>query len=189
MELKELEEIVENMILQLSYPGLDARSLNIALPMAANEAPVKLYVHALNSESINVKLIALRWFQNRAGAAKHHIKPIANLLENADPWIRKEAIKTIEITKSSDSNLILKICELLKDDDHIVRMEAAKSLGNLAKEIPKTNDLNNEKKSASINALKETVVNSLKGATDDSVQEVRRKAIKALRKIGAFSAS
>jgi hypothetical protein len=189
MELKELEELVEDMVLQLSYPGLDTRSLNIALPMAANDAPVKLYVLALNSKSINVKLIALRWFQNRPGAAKHHIKPLIGLLEDKDSWIRKEAIKTIEITKSTDSAVILKICALLKDEDQIVRIAAAKSLGNLVKENPRVSELNKEKKSPGVSTLKETIINSLNEATDDPIQEVRRKAIKALRKIGAFSAS
>ena len=189
MELKELEELVENMILQLSYPGFNARSLNLALPLTATEAPVKLYVQALSSESTNVKLSALRWFQNRAGAAKHHIKTIAHLLKNSDPWVRKEAIKTIEITKSSDPLVISEICLLLKDEDQIVRIEAAKSLGSLGKELPSLNNPNQEKKSTSISDLKETIINSLQEATDDSVLEVRRKAIKALRKLGAFSTS
>ncbi len=187
MELKELEEIVENMVLQLSYPGLDARSLNIALPMAATEAPTILYVQALGSESVNVRLIALRWFQNRVGAAKHHVKAIASLLENTDSWIRKEAIKAIEITKLSDAKVILKICELLKDDDQIVRVAAAKALGNLAKEMPNANE--RKSKSTDMDTLAETIINCLKEAADDPVQEVRHKAIKALRKIGAFSTS
>lgn len=189
MKLTELEELVEDMILQLSYPGLDVRTLNISLPTAANEAPVKLYVQALGSESINVKLIALRWLQNKVGAAKHHIKSIAALLENADPWIRKEAIKTIEITKSTDSNIILKICKLLEDNDPIVRTEAAKSLGNLVKEMANTADSNNKIESPNASTLKDTVINSLRVTSDDPVLEVRRKAIKALRKIGGFTVS
>jgi HEAT repeat protein len=189
MELKDFEEIVENMILQLSYPGFDSRSLNLALPTAANEAPVKLYLQALNSKSTNVRLSALRWFQNRAGAAKHHIKIIATLLVNSDPWVRKEAIKTIEITKLFEPSIISEICALLKDEDQIVRIEAAKALGNLTKEIPKTIQLDSTKTLSSTESLQKIIINSLQEATDDPVLEVRRKAIKALRKLGAFSAS
>jgi hypothetical protein len=183
MDLKEFEDIVENMILQLSYPGFDSRSLNLALPMTANDAPVKLYVQALNSESVNVQLSALRWFQARAGAAKHHYKSVAKLLDNKDSWVRKEATKTLEIAKCIDPEVVSNICALLQDEEQIVRIEAARTLGNLAKELPIG------KKSLDAIALKDTIINALRGVIEDPIPEVSRKAIKALRKLGAFSAS
>lgn len=189
MELKDLEDIVENMILQLSYPGLDSRSLNISLPMSANEAPVKLFIQALNSQNVNVKLSALRWLYSRPGAAKNHLSKIGLLLEDNDSWIRKEAIKTIEITKVFEPDLISKITLLLKDNDQIVRIEAAKCLGNLLKEMPKTASNTKSKNTVDLIALKESAIKGLQEASEDPTQEVRRKAIKSLRKLGAFTVS
>ena len=188
MELKKFEEIVEDMVLQLSYPGLDPRTLNIALPMALTEAPVKLFVEAMQSNNVNVKLSALRWFQNKPGAAKNYITTMVDLLANLDPWVRKESIKAIGKTKLVHDKAITQICFLLKDKDQIVRIEAAKTLGNLAKELVKI-DTNKQKQNFNYKSLQEIMIQSLQEATEDSVQEVRRKAIKALRKLGAFSAS
>lgn len=189
MELKDLEDIVEDMILQLSYPGLDSRSLNISLPMSANNAPVKLFVQALNSESVNVKLSALRWLYSRPGAAKHNLSKIGFLLEDNDSWVRKEAIKTIEITKVFEPDLISKITLLLKDNDQVVRIEAAKCLGNLLKEMPKAALNTKSKNVVDLKLLKENAIKGLQEASEDSVQEVKRKAIKSLRKLGAFTAT
>src|SRR5271156_3896730 len=97
MKLKDLEEAVENMILQHNYPGFEARSLNLALPAIFNDLPAKLYSQALSSSSIYVQLFALRWFQAKTNAAKNHVTSIALLLDSADPWVRREAVKTLEI--------------------------------------------------------------------------------------------
>jgi len=186
MELKDLEEAVENMILQHNYPGFEARSLNLALPVAFNDAPAKLYSQALSSSSIYVQLFALRWFQTKTNAAKSYVTLIAPLLENADPWIRRETVRTMETAKIMEPKSILKISALLRDPDQIVRIEAAKALGNLLKESDKTGDGTRLDNGI---AIKDTIIEALKEASNDSVQDVRRKAIKSLRKLGAFSTS
>lgn len=175
MELIELEELIDNMILQLSYPGFDAKAFNLALPDAANKAPAKLFSQALDSKNVIVQLTALRWFQMRSSAAKNCLKSIVSLLQHEDPWVKKEAIKTIEGTKVIASEVLKKICYLLKDENPDVRKEAAKSLGNLAKEID------------GVKSEKDMIIEALKESSEDPVLEVRRKAIKALRKLKAFS--
>ncbi len=138
MELKDLEDIVDNMILQHNYPGFEPRSLHLALPLAVTEAPAHLYLQALHSQNVYVRLAALRWFQNRSGLAKNHSCEIANQLEYCDPWVRLEAIKTIETAKITESNLILQISSLLlKDPEMLVRTEAAKACGHLVREAKK----------------------------------------------------
>jgi HEAT repeats len=171
MELKDLEEIVDNIILQHDYPGYEPRSLNVALPQAITEAPVRLYRAALASSNVFVQLLGLRWFQTKLGAAKSCANPITAQLENADAWVRLEAIRTIDKAKLWNDGSVIKVSSLLKDPDEIVRMEAAKACGRLPKSI----------------FLQEKVIPALKEASQDSAQSVRRKAIKSLRKLGVFS--
>lgn len=191
MELKDLEEIVDNIILQHDYPGFEPRSLKIALPQAINEAPVRLYRAALNSKNVFVKLVSLRWFQTRLGVAKNLATPIVAQLENADAWVRLEAIRTIQTAKIWEDNSILKIVSLLKDPDEQVRMEAAKACGCLAKDMKKFTKAKSgsgkHKESTMTNSMQEKIIAALQEASNDSAQSVRRKAIKSLRKLGAFS--
>ena len=190
MELKDLEEAIENMIVQHDYPGFEPRSLNLALPTIFSNASAGIYAKALKSDSVYVQLAALRWFHNKPGLAKTHAKLIATHLENTDPWVRTEATRTIEITKTADINVISSICHLLKDLEPMVRMEAAKALGNLGKEITQTGKSTNFKGTlAEKTAAKEQIIKALKESSEDSVLDVRRKVIKSLRKLGAFSNS
>jgi HEAT repeat protein len=194
MELKDLEEVVENMILQHSYPGYEARALKLALPVALNNAPAKVYAQALGSNNVYVQLAALRWFQSRSGLTNSQALLVGSLLENSDAWVKTEAVRTIELTKIFDSKIILKILPLLKDPDQMVRIEAAKALGNLAKEIQKLKSpskANIDKHSDSENneSIKDKIIVCLQEAAEDKVLDVRRKAIKSLRKLGAFSTS
>jgi len=179
LEVKELEEIVDNIILQHDYPGFEPRSLNVALPQLVNDAPARLYFAALSSENIYVQLVSLRWFQTRLGAARRSANAIANQLDNKDAWVRFETIRTIEIGKLWDENSILKICALLKDPDERVREQAAKACGYLARDASKLTKP----------AIQKTIITSLKEASQDSAESVRRKAVKSLRKLGAFSLS
>ena len=179
MEIKELEEIVDNTILQHDYPGFEPRSLNLALPQAVNDSPARLYVEALKSKNVYVQLVGLRWFQMRPGAAKNHSQIIATQLDNIDPWVRLEAIRTIEIAKLWEDNSILKVTALLKDAEENVRMEAAKACGCLSKDIKKT------PKNQAL-SLEEHIIAALKEASRDKSESVRRKAIKSLRKLGAY---
>lgn len=173
MQLKDLEEIVDNMILQHDYPGCEPRALNIALPQAISQAPARLYLAALDSNNVFVKLVSLRWFQTRPGAARSHARSIVAQLENADPWVRLEAIRTITVAKIWEDSSILKVSSLLKDADEHVRAEAAKACGGM---FQKANSL-----------LEDKIIAALQEASHDTAQSVRRKAIKSLRKLGAFS--
>lgn len=193
MELKDLEEAVENMILQHDYPGYEARSLKLALPVAFNNAPVKVYAQALASNNVYVQLTALRWFQARSGLAKNHALLISSQLENADPWVRAETIRTIEQTKISENKIVLKVLNSLKDQDQMVRIEAAKALGNLVKTNIQKGKLANKANTDKDSKVKETksienkTIAALQEASEDNNIDVRRKAIKSLCKLGAFS--
>ena len=185
MELKDLEDVVDNMIVQHNYPGFEPRSLHLALPLVMTEAPARLYIEALDSDSVYVRLAALRWFQTRSGVAKNHASEIAAQLEHSDSWVRLEAIRTIEIAKILETDLILKISSLLKDPEKLVRTEAAKASGNLIREAKKA--VKTKSSQPALSSLEDQVISALKIATEDSTQDVRRKAIKSLRKLGAFS--
>ena len=133
MELKYLEDIVDDMIVQHNYPGFELRSLNLSLPQSLHDAPLRLYVQALKSKNLYVRLVALRWFQAKPGLAKNHSKEISSKLEDNDPFVRLEAIRTIEIAKTDDKQTALKIASLCKDPEESVRIQAVKSCGHMLK--------------------------------------------------------
>src|SRR5271170_1684083 len=95
MEIEEFVEIVETMAVQHAYPGFDVRSLQLGLPAAAVNAPVKLFAQALKQESVIARLAALRWFWERPGVAKRHVTAITACLDDQDEWARLEAVKTL----------------------------------------------------------------------------------------------
>ena len=96
MELPKLAEIVENMIVQHDYPGYEIRSLKLGLPEAALRSHARVFAQALGHESIYVKLMALRYFQDKPGLAKTYLTAVAGLLDHDDTWVRMEAAHTIE---------------------------------------------------------------------------------------------
>lgn len=168
--MEQLAEVVEDMILQLSYPGFDERSLKLGLPESVGKFPPKVYGQGLKHESTVVRLAALRWFQERPGIAKNHLRPITDCLTDPDGWVRREAIHCLEKMDGLSNEVLSEIADLLVDRDLEVKKSAAKALGKLG---------NNS----------ETVIEALQKAAEDENHEVRWKAQKALRKLGAYSAS
>jgi vesicle coat complex subunit len=168
-ELEKFVEIVEDMILQLSYPGFDERSLKLGLPDSISKFPPKTYANALKIDSTVVKLAAIRWYQERPGIAKSHLKSITECLTDKDDWVRKEAVLCLEKIEHVDENVLLQICALLKDEDIDVRKYTAKALGKLG-------------------GKSQAVIEALQAASEDSNHEVRWKIQKALRKLGAYVA-
>lgn len=169
-DLEKLAEVVQDMILQLTYPGFDERSLKLGLPDVLSKMPPKVFGQALKHESVVVRLAALRWFQERPGIAKANMRPIVDCLEDEDSWVRREAIHCVEKLESPEEKVIDEISNLLYDRDVEVRKGAAKALGKLG-------------------GKSETVIEALRKAAEDENHEVRWKAQKALRKLGAYNAS
>ncbi len=168
-ELERFAEVIEDMILQLSYPDFDERSLKLGLPDSISKLPPKTYATALKHESTVVRLAALRWFYERAGIARSHIRPITDCLVDKDEWVRREAIHCFEKFESLDENLLAQMSELLFDSDLEVRKSTAKALGK-------------------VGGKSTTVISALQRAAEDANHEVRWKAQKALRKLGAYVA-
>jgi hypothetical protein len=171
MELPELAELVENMIVQHDYPGYEIRSLKLGLPDAALRSHARVFAAALGHESIFVKLVALRYFQEKPGLAKSYINAICGLLDHQDSWVRMEAARTIERIQSPPENAVAKLSPLLKDDDIEVRKSAAKALGKVCARMKKKNDI---------------AIQALHDAAQDADAGVRWKAQKALRLIGEY---
>lgn len=171
MNLETLAEVVENMVLQHDYPGFEPRSLRLGLPDSVNKASAKVFSQALGHPSVFVKLAALRWFQERPGHGKGHERAIAGLLKNEDPWVRRESVRALERLQLTDEAMVLTISELLSDIDPEVKKSAAKALGKIcskrAKQIA-------------------PVIERLQAAASDANPEVRWKAEKALRLLGAY---
>ncbi len=168
-DLNSLAELVEDMILQLSYPGFDARSLKLGLPEDANRAPAKIFANALQHESVYLRLVGLRWFQDRAGVARAHNKAIYKCLSDGDPWVRREALLCVERLEGVDESVYPSIIACLCDADAEVRKGAAKALGKLGNKS-------------------ESIIEALKQAAEDKDVEVRFKVQKALRKLGGYVA-
>jgi HEAT repeat protein len=171
MELPELADIVENMIVQHDYPGYEIRSLKLGLPDAAVHAHARVYAQALGHESIFVKLVALRYFQEKPGLAKANYNAICGLLDSKDTWVRMEAARTIERLQSPPDSAAVKLSPLLKDEDIEVRKGAAKALGKVCAKMKNKND---------------DVIQALHVAAQDADAGVRWKAQKALRLIGEY---
>ena len=172
MELENLVEIVETMIVQHDYPGFEARALNLGLPHAALEAPAKVFGEALKHQNIFVQLAALRWFQARPGLIKSYLNGVVNLLHSNDEYVRMEATKTLERSGTTKPEAINKVSVLLKDQNDMVRKAAAKALGKLLSKEPSAD---------------EAIIAALREAANDPDEQVRWKAQKALRRLGAYA--
>lgn len=168
MEVEELAEIVETMALQHSYPGFDVRSLQLGLPEAAVNSPVKLFGQALKHDSVVVKLAALRWFWQRPGVAKRYVQAIAALFSDQDEWVRREAVRALGRVAGVEDKYAIEASRLLADSDAEVRKAAAQAIGKLG-------------------CTNEEVLASLRKAAEDADVEVRWKAEKALRKLGEYA--
>lgn len=166
-QLEKLAETVEDMILQLSYPGFEERSLKLSLPDKVNKFPARVFAQALKHESAVVKLASLRWFQERPGMAKSHLKSIIDCLSDSDEWVRLEGIHCLEKYDTFGEEVLRIMAALLKDESIEVRKASAKALGK-------------------VGGKSELVIEALKVAAEDQNHELRWKAQKALRKLGAY---
>lgn len=168
MEIEELVEIVETMAIEHSYPGYDIRCLPLGLPDAVTRSPSRLFSKALCQKVVLVKLAALRWFWERPGDAKRFIKEISAQMEDADEWVRLEAVRTLGRIDRVDPAIATKVSVLLSDPDAEVRKAAAKTCGKL-------------------NCTDVAIVEALRQAAQDADTEVRWKAQKALRQLGVYT--
>ncbi len=171
MNIDKLADVVEEMIVQLDYPGFEPRSLKLGLPEELEGMSAKTFANALGHKSVFVKLAALRWFQERPGVAKSYLKPILGLVDAKDEWVRLESIRTVEKMSKLPADVGGVVSKGLQDEAVEVRKATAKALGKILK------------RSVTKDA---SVIDALKQATQDSDVEVRFKAQKALRNIGEF---
>jgi HEAT repeats len=174
----ELAQFVDDMIVQHNYPGFVAGAFKIGLPEHLVQAPSRLFGDALGHESVYVRIVALRWFQDKPGAIKPYIKAIIGLIDFKDPWVRFEAGQTLERYQHPTVEIATSICALLKDTEPFVRRGAAKALGKILPRLKEARVKDEELKD---------VVNALKEALADPDGQVRQKAEKALRRGGTFS--
>jgi len=175
---QELAQFVDDMIVQHNYPGFEARAFKIGLPEHIVQSPSRLFGDALGHESIYVRIVALRWFQEKPGAIKPYIKAISGLIGHEDPWVRFEAGQALERFQHPTVEMANTIKVLLKDKEAFVRRGAAKAL---AKILPRLKEA--KVKDADL----EDVVSALKESLADSDGQVRQKAEKALRRGGTFA--
>lgn len=168
MDLTEFAAIVEDMVIQHDYPGLDVRSVRLGLPRAVMGASPGLIADALGHDQAVVRLAALRWFQEKSGLATRYIKKIAELLQDEDEWVRLETIKVMGKLDNLGPVYCDSLAACLKDKWAGVRKEAAKVCGK------------QEKPS-------ESMISALKIAATDADIEVRWKAQKAMRKLGCYA--
>jgi hypothetical protein len=174
----ELAEFVEDMIVQLDYPGFEARAFKVGLPEHMMQASSRVFGDALGHQSIYVRITALRWFQEKTGAIKPHLKAISGLVSHEDPWVRHEAGQALERYLQPTVAVAMDVCKLLKDDEAFVRRGAAKGL---AKILPRLREQKMSEEQMS------PVVEALKDALADNDGQVRQKAEKALRRGGFFA--
>ncbi len=174
MNVEALALIVERMIIEHDYPGFEPRALKLGLPQTAVNSPAKTFAQALLYDNVFVKLASLRWFQEHPKIVQSYIENVLILLQDSDDWVRFEALRTLERNRSSEPSVIAKVASLLKDPSEMVRKEAAKVCGKL---IAKTSE------------RPVAIVNLLLQAAEDPNEQVRFKAQKALRRIGAYSGS
>jgi HEAT repeat protein len=171
MNVEALSDFIENMVLQHDYPGFEPRSLKLGLPESLQKASSKVFSEALGHPSVYVKLAALRWFQEKPGMGKGCSRAIAGLLNDQDPWVKRESIHALEKINAQSDEILMAICQLLEDPDVEVRKAAAKSLGKVCSKRAKRPD---------------GIVPALNKAAEDKDHEVRWKAQKALRLMGAY---
>jgi HEAT repeat protein len=170
LELDRLAEVVDDLIVQLDYPGFEPRGLRLGLPEEIQRMPTKTFAHALGHESVYVRLAALRWFQERPGMAKSYLKALCGLLDSSDEFVRMESIKTVEKIHDVPADAVIEIAKLLKDENAEVRKAAAKAVGKLGSRLkPKS----------------QAVLDALQAATNDANPEVRMKVQKAVRLVSA----
>jgi HEAT repeat protein len=169
MDVEKLAAIVEEMGLQHAYPGYDVRSLKMGLPQEVIKAPGKIFHAALKHDNPLVRLAALRWFQEKPGIARAFANSIAECTGDPDEWVRAETCLALERISEVDEKAAVRIADLLKDESVMVRKAAAKALGKLGCQA-------------------QPVIDALMKATEDSDHQVRWKAQKALRQLGAFVA-
>jgi HEAT repeat protein len=169
MELKQLIEIVDTMAIEHAYPGFDIRGHVFGLPSQVSSAHAGVFIAALSQDNVLVKLVALRWLQERSGDAKRHLDAVSACLDDADFWVRLEAAKTISKVDKVTPDLANQVAKLLNDQSVEVRRETAKVLSKLG-------------------ITSEPVLSALKSAAENDVDaEVRWKSQKALRRLGAYS--
>jgi HEAT repeat protein len=170
LELDRLAEVVDDLIVQLDYPGFEPRGLRLGLPEDVQRMPTKTFANALGHESIYVRLAALRWFQERPGMAKSYLKAVCGLLESTDEFVRMEAVRTVERVHDVPAETVVAIAKLLQDENVEVRKAAAKAAGKLGSRLkPKS----------------QAVLDALQAATNDANPEVRMKVQKAVRLVSA----
>jgi len=170
LELERLAEVVDDLIVQLDYPGFEPRGLKLGLPEDIQRMPTKTFASALGHTSVYVRLAALRWFQERPGMAKSFLKALCGLLDNDDEFVRMEAVKTMEKIHDVPADAVIEMAKLLKDDCDDVRKAAAKAVGKLGSRLkPKS----------------QAVLDALQAATNDTNPEVRMKVQKAVRLVSA----
>ena len=159
------------MIIQHDFPGFEPRALKLGLPESVTKAPAKTFSQALGHESVFVRLAALRWFQERPGMMKSHIRGIAGLVDHDDEFVRLEAIRAIERYPYPSRELAVSIADHLVDESEEVRRAAAKACGKICAKMKLKDD---------------QVIEKLKDATTEKDGILRGKAEKALRKIGIY---
>ncbi len=187
-DLDSLADFVSNMIIQHDYPGFEPRSFRIGLTEQLLKSNSRLFADALVHENVYVRLVALRWFQEKPGAIKPYINSILALLGNSDEWVRMEATITLERYQHPGPAIATAVSELLEDQYPFVRREAAKALGKMLAKFKENSNSKDSAKNATRDQQLEPIVDSLKNALrDDQDAQVRQKAEKALRKSGAYA--
>ncbi len=153
----ELAQFVDDMIVQHNYPGFEARAFKIGLPEHIVQFPSKLFADALGHESIYVRIVALRWFQEKGlGQSSPLSKAISGLTVHEDPWVRFEAGQTLERFSHPTLAMAITVSALLKDKEPFVRRGAAKGL---AKVLPRLKEarVKDEELTEVVAALKEAL--------------------------------
>ncbi len=172
MTLEALAEFVDDMIVQNDYPGFEPRSYKIGLSQELLKGPTKVFGQALGHPSVYVKLVALRWFQERPQYLKPYTRPVLAMVDDEDKWLRMESIMALERLHSPTMEMAEQISKRLFDEEIAVQQVAARALGKMGKRLK----------------LKDgEVVEALNKVAQEGDALVRRKAEKALRKIGLYS--
>ena len=170
MNLESLAQFVDDLIIQSDYPGFEPRSLRIGLTQELERSPAKLFGQALKHDSVYVRLCALRWFQERPGFIKPYVRVMIEMVDDDDLWIRIESIRALERFTHPTEEFATCVVKHLFDPELEVQKTACRALGKIGKRLK----------------LKEgEVVDALSKVAEEGHNEVRHKAEKALRKIGA----
>lgn len=172
MTLEALAEFVDEMIVQTDYPGFEPRSLKIGLSQELLKGSTKTFGQALSHSSVYVKLVALRWFQERPQYLKPYLRILTDLIDDKDHWICMESIMALERYQSPTEEMAVKISKRLFDKEIAVQQVAARALGKIGKRLK----------------LEEgEVIDALNKVALEGDSLVKRKAEKALRRIGVYS--